>query len=335
MALHQPKTSQLYDKHHAVAFYQERYAHGYMDEWPSEKKRRIFEVIRSLDLPAAGELLDFGCGNGVCTDVVKQALPAGWKVYGTDISGIAIENAKKRYPDCVFFLADDREFAGKRFDFLFSHHVLEHVYNVPQVLEEMNERLKNESTIVHIMPCGNEGSFEHGICLLRENGINLQLENRYFFEDEGHVRRLTSAQLATLYNKKDYVLAKEYYSHQYHGAIEWITQRDPGFIRMLTDPSSAVDAKAKNKLAIMRYTLFLLWSLRYPAAYVESVLRTKSKTARNYIFLVLGLPLYPFAKSMDTYLKGKALAEWSKRKTERNGSEMYLVFKRGLPASRG
>ena len=63
-------TSQLYNKETTVEFYQDRYAQGYMDEWPSEKKQRIFEIIRALQLPDTGEALDFGCGNGVLTEIV-------------------------------------------------------------------------------------------------------------------------------------------------------------------------------------------------------------------------------------------------------------------------
>src|SRR5262245_15363783 len=223
-AMRQDKTSQLYDRRTAVAFYQERYARGYMDEWPIEKRRRVFEVIRSLELPDEGEAIDFGCGNGVGTDVIKQALPPRWKVYGTDISDIAIENAKKRYPECIFFVTDNTEFRGQKFDFLFTHHVLEHVYNLPQIFDEINDRMKDTATMLHILPCGNEGSFEQTICLLRKDGVDVHLENRFFFEDEGHLRRLTTNQLSKLCGKKDFALAKEYYSNQYYGAIDWITQ---------------------------------------------------------------------------------------------------------------
>ncbi|KJR40670.1 Methyltransferase type 12 domain protein [Candidatus Magnetoovum chiemensis] len=41
-----------------------------------------------------GNGLDFGCGNGVFTKVLKTALP-GWNIYGCDLSDVAIENAKK------------------------------------------------------------------------------------------------------------------------------------------------------------------------------------------------------------------------------------------------
>ncbi len=52
----------------------------------------------------------------------------------------------------------------------------------------MDGYLKPESSMLHFMPCGNEGSYEYNVCLLRSDGINTELENRFFFEDEGHVR---------------------------------------------------------------------------------------------------------------------------------------------------
>jgi trans-aconitate methyltransferase len=320
--------SKLYDENRAVAFYQERYSHGYMEVWPIEKKRRIFEIVRSLGLPDEGEAIDFGCGNGVLTDVIRQALPPGWKVYGTDISGVAIDNAAKHYPGCIFFVADNGEFTGKRFDFLFTHHVLEHVYNLPQVFDEINGRLKDASTMMHILPCGNAGSLEHSICLLRKDGINPRLENRFFFEDEGHIRRLTTEQLSKLCREKDFVLIKEYYSNQYYGALDWITQSGSSFMRLFTDVSLAVDEEAKNKLERLRYKLIVFWCARYPAVFIESRLHKKAKTFRDYVFLLLSLPLYVFTKPMDSWLKCKALEEWNRKKTERNGSEMYLFFKR-------
>jgi hypothetical protein len=62
------------------------------------------------------------------------------------------------------------------------------------------------SAMLHILPCGNEGSFEHNVCLLRKDGINPELEGRFFFEDEGHVRRLTTEQLSALCAKMGFVL---------------------------------------------------------------------------------------------------------------------------------
>ena len=40
-------------------FYDERYRDGYMQEWPVSKKQRIYELIKELNLPEAGDALDF------------------------------------------------------------------------------------------------------------------------------------------------------------------------------------------------------------------------------------------------------------------------------------
>jgi trans-aconitate methyltransferase len=318
----------LRDKGTAVEFYQERYANGYIDEWPAERKQRIFEVIRNLALPEVGTALDFGCGNGVLTDVLRQALPSGWDVYGSDISKNAIANASERYPECTFLNAEDRSLTDLKFDFLFTHHVLEHVYDLPQILNEIDACLKDKASILHILPCGNAGSFEHSICLLHKDGVNHNIENRFFFEEEGHIRRLDTAQLSSLAADKGFKLTKEYYSHQYHGSIDWITRSWPNFIQNFTNPASAIDSDAKKSLTKWRYQLFGLWMLRIPAVVVEQSLSKRKKTARNYILLVLGLPLYLFSKPMDTYLRRKAAQEWDQRKTDSKGSEMYLFYQR-------
>ncbi len=269
--------SELYDEHVAVNFYHERYIHGYMDDWPYEKKQRVFELIRSLELPDKGEALDFGCGNGVLTDVIRQALPSRWNVFGTDISTVAIENARKRYPESSFFVAKNSEIMTRKFDFIFTHHVLEHVYDLPQVLGEINSFLKDSSAMFHILPCGNEDSFEHGICLLHKEGIDPVLENRFFFEDEGHLRRLKTEQLSTLCAEKGFTLAKDYYSNHYFGSIDWITQAGSDFIRSITDRSAAGDEKARAKLKKLRQKLLFIWVLRYPSSLVESKISKKKR----------------------------------------------------------
>ncbi len=115
--------AQLYDRQTSEKFYNERYQSGYMYEWPLEKKKRISEVIRALDLPKLGEALDFGCGNGIFTEVIRLALP-DWQVYGVDFSSVAIQGAKAQFPDCTFFTPADKDLMNKKFDFLFTHHCL-------------------------------------------------------------------------------------------------------------------------------------------------------------------------------------------------------------------
>lgn len=321
------KTSALYDQQQSVEFYEDRYEQGYMDEWPIEKKRKIFEVIQAIQLPAKGEALDFGCGNGVLTEIMRQELPS-WKIYGTDISKKAVSNARLRFPECIFFETNSPDFTQKKFDFVFTNHVFEHVFNLTEVFNQMNEYLKPESSMLHFLPCGNEGSYEYNICQLRKDGTNTELENRFFFEDEGHVRRLTTDEFCKLCQTKDFKLQKEFYSNQYYGAIDWITNSNPKFVLMFSDTSQSINKEAKRKLNQERKRLIFINALRLPAQIVTKMLGKRNKQIKHYIALMIGLPFYIFSRPIDKYWKRKAREEWDGKKNERNGSEMCLYFKR-------
>lgn len=319
--------AELYDKDTSQNFYDERFKSGYMDEWPPEKKQRVIEVIRELDLPKVGEALDFGCGNGVFTDVIRQALP-GWHVYGMDFSTVAVQGAKAKYPDCTFFTPADKDLTGRKYDFLFTHHVLEHVYNLDEVWQEIVGLLKPGASVLHILPCGNEGSLEHEICQLRVDGINPDMEGRFFFEDEGHVRRVSTERMLELAAPSGLELAKEYYANQYYGAIDWITESGADMALTLTEPRYAKDAETRAKLVRIRRKLRAIILARSVIAGVRALQEMEHKTLRNWAGLIARLPLFPVCRFIDRRVKRKADAEWRQRKKERNGSEMYLHFKR-------
>jgi len=97
----------LYQKEASEKFYEERYAQKqsflkqeYMSEWGDDKKKRIYELIKSLPLPETGDVIDFGCGVGVFTEIIRQALPK-CNIYGSDFSHLAINKAKARYKNCI------------------------------------------------------------------------------------------------------------------------------------------------------------------------------------------------------------------------------------------
>ena len=317
------KTEQLYSEGNSKQFYDERYDQGYMDEWPLEKKQRVSEVVRSLGLPERGVALDFGCGNGVFTEVLQKALP-DWQIYGTDISSVALQHAAERVPGAVFFEAGQE---NRRFDFLFTHHVFEHVYNLESVWRQAVEFMKPQSGMLHILPCGNEGSLEHRICLLRNDGINREMEDRFFFEDTGHVRRLNTRQFTKMAQQSGFTLAKEYYSNQHDGALNWITQYEPSFVRMLTDPSKAKDEAAKKELTAMQRKLLAVSVMRDLRRRVTSF-PARKKNVKTWIGLLAGLPAYPVASILERSMKRKAELEWERKKNDPSGSEMYLYFTR-------
>jgi ubiquinone/menaquinone biosynthesis C-methylase UbiE len=313
-------------EHQAIAYYEKRYALGYMEDWPPERKQRITDVVRSLKLPAAGEAIDFGCGNGVLTDVLRQALP-GWNIIGIDISPTAVNNARMRFPACTFYVADTQKLTGRRFDLLFTHHVLEHVIDLKAVLEQMSRMLKPVGGMLHILPCGNPGSFEHEVCLLRQNGIDHQRGGRFFFEDPSHLRRLTSAQLNGMCRTEGFVPDIQYYGNQYFGALRWITESLP-LIGRFADPAAAEDLSAAKRLQSIRFRLFVIALLRAPAFRFDRALRLRRRSSRHLLLLLLGLPLYPISKIVELLLSQKAAEEWREQRHVLSGSEMYLFFRR-------
>jgi trans-aconitate methyltransferase len=309
-----------------AGFYNDWYASGYMDEWPADKKKRIFEIIRTLNFPETGDALDYGCGNGVFTGVLKQALPK-WNVYGFDISSIAIDNARKRYSDCSFFSPSDMHLANKKFDLLFSHHVLEHVDDITGTWHEIDRYLNIQASTLHVLPCGNGGSFEHKVCMLKEDGINKDMGNKFYFEDTSHLRRLNTDQMNRFAVKYGFNLDVDYYSNQFYGAINWITQAGFSFILEMTSPKKAKDKIAKFKLICLRIFLLLIKFMRFPANTIDYK-RDKMRGCKYYFLFSILLIFYPFSKLTNIFLEHMSNSEWNNKRSKKNGSEMYLYYKR-------
>lgn len=331
----QPKTPELRDKQVSAEFYDERHAEGYMDEHDALRKQQCLDVLRNLPIPDTGSVLDFGCGKGVLTALVKEALPR-WDVYGTDLSSFAVNMARGSYPDCTFFSPGAQEFAGKKFDLLFTHHVLEHVWDLTDALIDIDGYLKPDCGVVHCMPCGNPGSFEHDFSLLIADGTEADQENRFFYEDVGHLRRATSDELRDACHAHGHVLAEAYYYNHYFGGLE-LFSRSWRFVLDVTNAARAVDADARRKLQRLRYYLLPIAVLRVTSNKFERAWKKQEKSLKkkerrifaDYALLAAGLIPYLFAKPVDRYWINKALKEWGEKKSDPKAAGMFLYFTRG------
>lgn len=293
-------------------FYDDRYARGYMDDWPARKLERVRQAVAELGLRAAGTAVDFGCGNGVFTRVLAEALPS-WRIVGVEISRTAVEQARRSVTGCAFHHVTECPIAPGSADLLFTHHVLEHVEDLGSTWSEMARLLGRGAHMLHVLPCGNAGSFEHNLCRLRSDGIDAGRAGRFFYEDEGHLRRLTTQQMIELAAPDGFNLVQAYYSHHRFEAIDWLSGNGVRFVRDLCDPGRAVDARARRTLKRLRLRLLLM-------AAVKSVARRRAAW------------LYPARLMADAACArwtARAEREWREMRCDSAGSEMYLVFHRG------
>lgn len=283
----------------APAFYDDRYAAGYMDEWPASKKQRVEALVASLGLPASGQALDFGCGQGVFSGVLRGALP-GWKVFGTELSAVALALARERQPDCTFLAPEELQAAGP-FDFVFTHHVLEHVTDLPRVLTDMSLALAPRAYMLHILPCGNPGSLEHRMSLWHTQGIQPDVGNRFFFEDPGHLRRLSSRELIEAAEACGFRIRTQNFANHFWGALDWMTDLPQSFTQEVTSRADAKSAWAWLQLSLWWGVLTMLRLLKQPK----------------------------LGRLSAGFLSERADAEWRDRRRDPAGSEMYLFFERG------
>lgn len=323
-----PSCDDLRRKDVSTRFYEARFASGYVDEWPLEKKQRIEEVIRSLGLPASGTALDYGCGNGVLTEVLQKALP-NWTIEGGDLSETAVANSSARHPCLHFYLLTEGHIGLHTYDFVFTHHVLEHVYDLDRAWKELMGLLKPTGSMLHILPCGNHGSLEHRLCALRTDGVNPQQDNRFFFEDEGHLRRLSTDDVTRKAERDGFRLSRAYYANQYYGAIDWLTATPHEFLLRLTDGTYATDGWARAKLGWFRWSLGLIGRVRRFRSEYERIRKKSPKAVKHSAFLIGTWGIFVLSDGLNRLLKGLTALEWKSRKAQRNGSEMYLHFSRG------
>ena len=322
-------TADLRDEGRAKQFYDERYQEGYMqDWWPDAKKRRVVQVLRSLGLPETGLAIDFGCGDGVFTDLIHRALP-GWEAWGTDLSDVAVGKARARFPACRFCSSDELARSGQLFDLLFTHHVLEHVSDLPATLRRMAAMTKDLSAMVHILPCGNTGSLERQICELRTDGIDPALDDRFFYEDPGHLRRLTTDRLADHLSPHGFKLVRGYYAYQYWGAIDYFTGQEPYLVASLTDLAHARDAGARRRLRRLVGPLRRVAACRRMVRRYEKWRYRSRRPLHQYLAMAVCLPAYVPCKLVDRSVRRRACNEWDRCRDNPGGSEMYLTFRRG------
>lgn len=325
--LHMQPPERLKNPQLAQEYYNERYKHGYMQEWPRYKLGRVEAFIRKLNLPEVGIALDFGCGSGVFTEMLRRALPQ-WEVHGTDVSTEALNVAALRVPNCQFYKLEENKSVMARYDVVFSHHVMEHVPDVKKTSVVVEAMLRSRATMIHILPCGDPGSFEYYVSKSRVDGIDAKHEGRFFFEEEGHLRRLTTEAITSLWRPFGFVIRKACYADHFFGAVKWITETNLDWILAFADPKKYPRIKDRTMMFLIRTLLSALWLTRGPIQVISRKWRYGCRTYRDYAVLVFCVCVFPISVSIDVIVRVLAWTEWKVSCDKPGGSEMYISFER-------
>lgn len=123
-------------------------------------------------------IADWGCGEGDGTDV-WAACASLEQITGIDFSTIAIDTAKKRYPQITFFAENWLSSGGsdRHFDVVYSSNVVEHFHDPRKVLRTLCERARR--AIILALPYREMSrGKEHFFTFTPEN-IPLSLDNGF------------------------------------------------------------------------------------------------------------------------------------------------------------
>jgi SAM-dependent methyltransferase len=113
--------------------------HDFKWKWP---------VIKRILPTKNSTVLDFGCGDGRYIEEFLKINP--YKILGADISPYAIREAKKKFPKANFHVVSEEKklpFNNESIDFILAADVIEHLFDVPNFLSEMNRILKKSGKI--------------------------------------------------------------------------------------------------------------------------------------------------------------------------------------------
>jgi ubiquinone/menaquinone biosynthesis C-methylase UbiE len=111
-------------------------------------RRRAFLVAH---LRPGDRLLDLGCGEG---DFAAAAAAAGaGEVLGVDVSGVAVQRARRRHPELRFERVQDAlPAADAAFDLVWCSEVLEHVVDTTSLLSEARRVLRTGGLLLATTP---------------------------------------------------------------------------------------------------------------------------------------------------------------------------------------
>lgn len=212
-------------------------------------------LIKLLDPKENQRILDLGCGSGQLTSIINGFAK---DTIGIDKSAEMIADAKSKFPDIEFQVADASDFRfNEKFDSIFSNATLHWVKDFKSAIKCMHENLNPDGKIV--LEFGGKGNVQTIVNELRNSlrirGYNQQsnLELWYFPSIGEYSTELESVGFRVLF-AEHYDRPTELNDENY-GIKDWISMFAEGFLIGVSqnhreEIKNEVQEKAKKKCFI-------------------------------------------------------------------------------------
>lgn len=156
--------------------------------------------IRIADLKGA-TCMDYGCGIGAALNVLAER---GNDVWGVELDRREVDFGRKNYPKVNFVHAVEEMPPGLKFDFIFTHHCIEHVYDPNEFFSFAANHLKEGGIMLIVVP-----AWRNANTLRAYNGFSLS-DNSMFdhVSMAGFLNKHGLYQISHLYqNSEDWEMA--------------------------------------------------------------------------------------------------------------------------------
>lgn len=117
--------------------------------------RQKLKLINSIH-PQKGKVLDIGCGTGLFLETCKNG---EWSIAGVEPDKNARAVAVARLKETI--TADISEIADSQFDLITMWHVLEHVADLQETVQELNRHLRKGGTLLLALPNSDSHDAQH------------------------------------------------------------------------------------------------------------------------------------------------------------------------------
>lgn len=120
------------------------------EAWIASQRDKVLDDCLNR-LGGRKKVLEIGCGSAINLKRIKRDRTDA-ECYPLDRSPVAIELAKKEFPDACVAECEKTPFEDKKFDLIYSSGVLEHLASEAAFLKEMRRILKDDGLLVTFVP---------------------------------------------------------------------------------------------------------------------------------------------------------------------------------------